>query len=67
MLMRKKPQRGEKLSLKDGRQVIFLEVYGTGMAKVILPDGNISSFAKDYIDLPIINTAYYEKIREHSA
>ncbi len=65
MLMRKRPERGEKILLRDKTEVIALEPVGKEHIRVILPDGTLHSFHKDDIDLPIINTKYYEKIDEH--
>lgn len=64
MLMRKKPERGEKIMLRDKTEVVALEPEGKDHIKVIMPDGGIRSYHKEDIDLPVINTKYYEKISE---
>lgn len=66
MLMRKIPLRGEKLRLAtDGTLVTILEMFGKDRVNVILPNGNLAAVLKNDLDLPTINTSYYEKIRDH--
>ncbi len=63
MLMRKRPLRGEKVVLKDGSQGIALEPDGKEHFMVLMPNGKIGSILKEDIELPIINTKFYEKIK----
>jgi len=65
MLMRKKPLRGEKYILAPSDvQVTFLEKADDDNAKVIFPNGVIGSTSMASLDLPLIDTSAYEKIKE---
>lgn len=64
MRMRLKPIRGEKvLYLPAGVTVTLLEEVGEESVKVIFPLGKIDAVRKDQLNLPIIDTKYYEKLK----
>lgn len=65
MLMRYKPLRGEKHKLKDGTCVTIIEPISafTPLVKVILPSGKMTTVDPSDIELPVIDTKSYEKIR----
>lgn len=63
MRMRLKPVRGEKvLCLSLGQNVVLLDVIGKDSVRCIMPLGNLSSILKADLNLPIIDTQFYEKI-----
>lgn len=67
MLMRKKPERGEKVLLKDGRTVTALESEGKEFFRVLNEQEKIESVHRNLLVLPIINTKYYEKLDDSAA
>lgn len=63
MRMRLKPIRGEKvLCFSLGSNVTLLEPIGPDHVKVILPLGNLDTVKKEDLNLPVIDTKFYEKI-----
>lgn len=62
MLMRKRPIRGEKYVTTEGVPVTVLEPAGEAMVKVVLENGKLTSIAKSYMNLPVIDTKCYEKL-----
>ena len=62
MLMRKRPIRGEKYVLSsEGVEVTILEEGADDCVRVILPSGKVAVLAKENLNLPVIDTSYYEK------
>lgn len=60
--MRERPIRGKKYRLFSGDEVVALEEMEDSV-KVILPDDKLTTIAKRDIDLPVIDTRDYEKIK----
>lgn len=65
MRMRKRPLRGEKYHLSSGQEVTFVEVLGNGLGdkvSVIGVSGRLESVDIKDLDLPVIDTKYYERL-----
>ncbi len=63
MRMRKRPQRGENYFLEeDGVVVTILTERKNDSVECITADGKLSVVKKSKLNLPIIDTAYYEKL-----
>lgn len=65
MLMRKIPLRGEKYRLlTEDIVVTALEKGGENHIKVIMENGKIMAVPEESLDLPIIDTKQYKKLRD---
>jgi hypothetical protein len=60
--MRLRPLRGEKHTLVDGTLVTTLEPLPKGFIEVVMPNGKITTVPKSTLDLPVIDTRFYEKL-----
>lgn len=65
MRMRLRPQRGEKiLHFPSGLTVQLLDVVEKDYVRVIFPLGKMEAVKKETLNLPIIDTQYYERITD---
>lgn len=63
MLMRKRPLRGETYFIETEGMVVTVLIEKPGsMVEVILPSGKLSIVPKVALNLPTINTEFYEKL-----
>lgn len=62
MILRQKIVRGETYPLRDGGQAVGIEDIGGNQVKVLV-NGILTTLPKDALDLPVIDTAFYEKIK----
>lgn len=65
MKMRRKAMRGESYKTQDGTEYRVLESFER-LVRCIDPAGKIVQVAKDDLDLPVIDTAFYERIHDLS-
>ncbi len=66
MIMQKRPIRGEKYVIPSVGEVIYLDDKKDGNVEVILDNGKMTLIQKSLLDLPKIDTAFYEKITKNN-
>lgn len=56
--------RGEKVKTLDGMEYTFIEYMPNGYAKIMTDYGKLVAIPKANLDIPIIDTEFYERVND---